>query len=751
MTAATHLAADPPLSAAGAQPARTIVLDISGMTCAACSARVERVLARLPGVTAVSVNLPLERADVRVAPGGPDEKALAEAVEGAGFSATPRLRDAQARKLAEAEREARRLADERRTLLALIVSVVLTLPLVAPMVLAPFGLNLHLGPWTQLLLATPVQVLVGARFYRGAAKALRAGSANMDVLVALGTSAAYAFSLWMIALHGEHATGHLYFEAAAAVITFVMLGKWLETRARRGTTEAVRTLMTLRPERAAVLRDGVEREVGIEAVAGGDLVVVRPGARMPVDGIVEEGTSEADESLITGESLPVAKRPGDRVASGALNGAGRLLVRAVAVGEDTTLARITRLVEAAQTGKAPVQLLVDRVAAVFVPAVVAIALAAMAGWLIGGASFEEALMTAVSVLVIACPCALGLATPAALVAGTGAAAKAGILVKDIEALERAASVDTVVFDKTGTLTEGRPAVTDVFAADGDEAGLLAVAASLQAASEHPLGRAVVEAARARGLALQPATGVAAAIGRGLVGEVAGQAVAIGNRELMAERGIDPAPVAVALARIEGQARTAAIVALDGTARGVLGFADPLRPGAAEAVAALKARGLTVRMLTGDNPAVAAAIAREAGLDGFDAEVKPEGKAAALAALEREGHRVAMVGDGINDAPALAAATLGIAMGTGTDAAIAAAGVTLMRPDPRLVPAALDIARRTVAKIRQNLFWAFIYNVSGLPLAALGFLTPALAGAAMAMSSVSVVSNSLLLKRWRSGL
>jgi Cu+-exporting ATPase len=728
-----------------------VVLDITGMTCAACSARVERVLSRLPGVDAVSVNLPLERADIRVAPGGPDAAALVEAVERTGFGATARLTDATARKVAEAEREARRRREERWTLAALALSVVLTLPLVAPMVVAPFGLDLHPGPWVQLALAAPVQIVVGARFYRGAWAALKAGSANMDVLVALGTSAAFIFSLWMIAIHGRHVQGHLYFEGAAAVITFVMLGKWLEAKAKRGTTEAVRTLMTLRPERALVLRGGAEREVGIEEVLGGDLVVVRPGARVPVDGLIEEGSSEADESLITGESLPVAKRPGDRVAAGALNGAGRLVVQAVAVGEDTTLARITRLVEAAQTGKAPVQRLVDRVAAIFVPAVVAIALGAMIGWLAGGSTFEEALMTAVAVLVIACPCALGLATPAALVAGTGAAAKAGILVKDIEALERAAAVDTVVFDKTGTLTEGRPAVTDIVAVNGDAQALLQVAASLQAGSEHPLGRAVVAAADARGVKLAPATDVMAEVGRGLTGRVAGRTVAIGNRALMAEGGLDVAPVAAALAGIEGEARTAVVVAIEGTAVGALGFADPLRPGAREAVAMLKARGVTVRMLTGDHPSVAAEIADEAGLDGFDAEVKPAGKAAILAALEKDGRRVAMVGDGINDAPALASASLGIAMGTGTDAAIAAAGVTLMRPDPRLVPAALDVARRTVAKIRQNLFWAFIYNVIGLPLAALGFLTPAVAGAAMAMSSVSVVTNSLLLKRWKSGL
>ncbi|ALK09661.1 heavy metal translocating P-type ATPase [Blastochloris viridis] len=739
------------LSPADAASAGTIVLDISGMTCAACSARLERVLSRLPGVEAVSVNLPLERADIRLAPGGPDVAALVEAVERTGFGATPRLHDAAARKAAEAEREAKRRASERWTLAELIFSAALTLPLVAPMLAAPLGLDLALGPGVQLALAAPVQIVVGARFYRGAYKALRAGSANMDVLVALGTSAAFIFSLWMIAIHGRHVQGHLYFEGAAAVITFVMLGKWLEAKAKRGTTEAVRTLMTLRPERAVVLRGGAEREVDIDEVASGDIVVVRPGTRFPVDGVVEDGASEADESLITGESLPVAKHPGDGVASGALNGAGRLMVRAVAVGEDTTLARITRLVEAAQTGKAPVQRLVDRVAAIFVPAVVAIALGALIGWLLGGATFEEALMIAVAVLVIACPCALGLATPAALVAGTGAAAKAGILVKDIEALERASAVDTVVFDKTGTLTLGRPAVTDIVAVNGDERALLAVAASLQAASEHPLGRAVVAAAEARGLTLKPASQAAAAIGRGLVGQVAGRTIAIGNRDLMAERGVDLAAVAGALEQIEDEARTAAIVAIDGQAVGVLGFADPLRPGAAEAVATLKARGATVHMLTGDHPSVAAAIAAEAGLDGFDAEVKPAGKTAALAALEKEGRHVAMVGDGINDAPALASASLGIAMGTGTDAAIAAAGVTLMRPDPRLVPAALDIARRTVAKIRQNLFWAFIYNVIGLPLAALGFLTPAVAGAAMAMSSVSVVTNSLLLKRWKSGL
>ncbi len=724
-----------------------VVLDIGGMTCAACATRVEAALRQVPGVEQASVNLALERADVALRSPAVTASQLAAAVERIGYRAQPRAASLADRRREEQKREAARAQDERHQFGLLIASAALTLPLLLPMIVAPFGLRLHLNPWIELALATPVQFVVGARFYRGAWKALRAYSGNMDVLVALGTSAAYAFSVYMLAMRGAHAAGHLYFEGAAAVITFVMFGKWLEARAKRGTTAAIRALMRLRPERAVVLRDGREIEVGIEEVHAGDRVVIKPGERFPIDGTIISGESEADESLVTGESLPVVKREGDHVTAGALNGVGRLVVEAIAVGEDTTLARIIRMVENAQTGKAPVQRLVDRVSAVFVPTVTAIALGAFLGWLSGGHGFEEALIAAVSVLVIACPCALGLATPAALVTGTGAAARAGILIKDIEALERAAAVDAVVLDKTGTLTEGRPALVDVVCMRGVERdALLRLAGAVQAGSEHPLAKAVLAAVA--GIALPPAERVQAQIGRGVTGVVEGRKVAIGSRELMRELGVALAEVEPALEGIEQQARTAVVVAVDGRALGALGIADPVRSEAAAAIELLAEQGVQTEMLTGDVAAVARAVAEKLGIPNFHASVKPADKEAAVTALKNEGRHVAMVGDGINDAPALAAADVGFALGTGADVAVEAAGVTLMRPDPRLVSAAIDIARRTVRKIRQNLFWAFIYNVIGIPLAALGFLTPTLAGAAMALSSVSVVANSLWLRRWR---
>jgi Cu+-exporting ATPase len=724
-----------------------VVLDISGMTCAACAGRVETALGKVPGVTRAEVNLALERADVAVPPGGATTQALVEAVERAGYGAEPRAGSAAARRLAETEREARELAAERRDFVLLVLSAALTLPLLMPMLAMPFGLHLAVNPWLQLALATPVQFVAGARFYRGAYKALRAGFGNMDVLVALGTSAAYLFSLVMLLRKGAAGAPHLYFEAGAAVITFVILGKWLEARGKRGTAAAIRALMRLRPEVAHVLRGAREVEIPVEELRVGVLVVVRPGERIPVDGKIGEGESEADESLITGESLPVTKRPGDMVAAGALNGSGRLIVRASAVGEDTTLARIIRMVESAQTGKAPVQRLVDRVSAIFVPAVAAIAFGTFIGWW-AGSGFEDALVAAVSVLVIACPCALGLATPAALVAGTGAAARAGILVKDIVTLERAAAVDTVAFDKTGTLTEGKPGIVAIEPVPGvDPERLLRIAAAVQAGSEHPLAKAFLAAVPA-GTPLPSVADFRAAIGRGVTAMVEGDSVAVGNRELMRDQRVDITGIEPALARLELSALTTVVVAANRRVLGVVAVADPVRPHAAEAVQLLAQQGQKIVMLTGDTETVAREIAAQVGIADLRASVKPGEKTAAVKALTTEGHHVAMVGDGINDAPALAVADVGIAFGSGTDVAIEAAGMTLMRPDPRLVPAALDIARRTVAKIQQNLFWAFGFNVIGIPLAAFGLLTPALAGAAMALSSVAVVTNSLWLRGWR---
>ncbi len=725
-----------------------VSLDISGMTCANCAGRVEAALRGIPGVAAADVNLAMERADVDLSDPHVDIAVLVDAVKRAGYTAAPRTGDAEARRAQDRAREEDQQKARRHDLIVLCAAAVLTLPLVAQMVAMAAGAPMFLPPYAELALATPVQFWAGARFYRGAWGALKARSGNMDVLVVMGTSAAYLFSLAMLVRLGDGAEGHLYFEAAAVIITLVLAGKWLEARAKRGTTAAIHELMALRPETARVERDGGVAEIAIAEVVRGDVVVVRPGERIPADGEIIEGETEVDESLITGESLPVSRRVGDKVTGGAINGTGMIRVSATAVGEDSTLARIIRLVENAQAGKAPVQRLVDRVAAIFVPAVIAIAALTFAGWLLAGGGFESALVAAVSVLVIACPCALGLATPTAIVAGTGSAAKAGILIKDVEALERAHRVNAVIFDKTGTLTEGRPVVTDVVAIGFDESELLAVAAGVQAGSEHPLARAVVEKARAGGVAPEAARGLKSHTGLGVTASVGDRRVVIGNTALMRNQDVDAAPASETVDALEADGKTAIVVAVDGKVAGVMGIADRLRPEAREAIAGLKERGIETLMLSGDAERVAAAIAKRAGVDRFQGGVRPETKVAVTEELQGQGKVVAMVGDGVNDAPALAAADVGIAMGTGTDVAMETAGVTLMRPDPRLVGAALDVSRATWSKIWQNLFWAFIYNVIGIPLAASGMLSPAIAGAAMAMSSVSVVTSSLMLRSWK---
>ncbi len=733
----------------------TVDLAVSGMTCASCVARVERALARVPGVAGAQVNLAVERARVTAPAGAVSPADLVRAVEEAGYEAAPV--PAQMAASAEASAEDAKRAADRRDLAHVLIAAALSLPLVAPMLLAPLGAAWALPGWAQVALATPIQLWLGARFYRNGWRALRAGTGNMDLLVAIGTSAAYGLSLYGLwsadaARHGPEP--HLYVEASAVVITLVLLGKFLEARAKRRTASAIRALMELRPERARLRRpDGRDEEVDVAAVRVGDRVVVRPGERVPVDGIVREGASGVDESLVTGEALPVGKREGDRVTGGTINGEGLLVVETAAVGAETVLARIIRLVESAQAAKAPIQRLVDRVSAAFVPAVLAIALLTALAWrFLAGAPVETAIIHAVAVLVIACPCALGLATPAAIMAGTGVAARHGILIKDAEALEVAHAVEVVAFDKTGTLTEGRPAVVALEPAPGVErAGLLRLAAAVQAGSEHPLARAVQALAEAEGIAAPAATGVAALPGRGVAATVEGRALRLGSRRLVEELGLalDPAADAraAALAR-EGRTLSWLAQAEPPRLLGLLAFGDAVKPGAAEGVAALRRLGVRAVMLTGDNRGSAEAAAARLGIDEVVADVLPGDKAAAVERLKAGGRRVAMVGDGVNDAPALAAADVGIAMGTGTDVAMHAAGVTLMRGDPALVAAAIDVSRRTYAKIRQNLFWAFVYNVVGIPLAALGLLSPVLAGAAMALSSVSVLANALLLRRWR---
>ena len=719
----------------------SVELAVDGMTCASCSGRVEKALAKLPGVKSVSVNLASERAHIELL-GNIPTAALIAAVEQAGYAAhTPRNPQA------EVDQQRHRLVRERW---ALALAIVLSLPLVLPMLLAPFGVHAMLPAWAQFALATPVQFILGARFYVAAWKAVRARAGNMDLLVALGTSAGYGLSIYGWASAAPDAMPHLYFEASAVVIALVLMGKYLESRAKRQTAGAIRALEALRPERALQWLHGVERDVAISALRVGDLVVVKPGERFPVDGEVIEGQSHADEALISGESLPVPKRPGDKVTGGAINGEGRLLVKTGALGAETVLARIIRMVEDAQAAKAPIQKLVDKVSQVFVPAVLVLALLTLVGWLLAGASLEVAAINAVAVLVIACPCALGLATPTAIMAGTGVAARHGILIKDAEALERAHQVTAVVFDKTGTLTSGTPRIAHLAALDGDENTLLQLAGALQRGSEHPLAKPVLDVCRERGLVLAPVQDSRALAGRGVAGTVLGRDLALGNRRLLEETGLQAGALEDSAKAWEAEGRTLSWLIERGAAPSVLGlfsFGDTLKPGARQAVEQLTKRHISSHLLTGDNRGSAQVVAEALGITDVYAEVLPEDKAAKVVELKRQGV-VAMVGDGINDAPALSAADIGIAMGGGTDVAMHAAGITLMRGDPRLIPAALDISRKTYAKIRQNLFWAFVYNLIGIPLAAFGMLNPVLAGAAMALSSVSVVSNALLLKLWK---
>jgi len=645
-----------------------------------------------------------------------------------------------------------------------------------------------LGGWLQWALATPVQFWLGARFYKSGWKALRAGAGNMDLLVALGTSAAYGLSVYQLLRHGgngaggsggSHAMAHLYFEASAVVITLVLLGKWLEARAKRQTTEAIRALNALRPETARLRRNGVDTDVPVAEVKVGDWVVVRPGERIAVDGEITEGTTEADESLITGESLPVNKQPGDRVTGGAVNGEGLIVVRTSAVGAESTLARIVRMVESAQAKKAPIQRLVDQVSSVFVPVVIALALVTLLGWGWFGAGdghWETAILNAVAVLVIACPCALGLATPTAIMAGTGVAARHGILIKDAEALEVAHQVKVVAFDKTGTLTEGKPELVVLVtlaeltdsATSAKPAGrttathsaALAWSAAIQSGSEHPLAKTVTALALKERLAVPAATQVRAVAGRGMAAVVDGRELRLGSPRFMQELNVDLSALAERAAALEAQGRTVSWLAdVSGAPQllALLAFGDAVKTTAAPAIARLHALGIQTALITGDNQGSADAVAQQLGITIVHAQVLPEHKAnivgqlkTGLVGINDKNARVAMVGDGINDAPALAAADVGIAMSTGTDVAMQAAGITLMRGDPALVADAIDISRRTYAKIRQNLFWAFFYNVVGIPLAAFGLLSPVIAGAAMAFSSVSVVSNALLLRRWKGG-
>nr|WP_313900993.1 heavy metal translocating P-type ATPase [Burkholderia pseudomallei] len=765
---ASALAPSPEIAAA-----RTAIeLDIAGMTCASCVGCVEKALAQVPGVARATVNLATEKATVDAdADAHVDTARLIDAVKRAGYRASPAIAtcapasratataDAAAARPASPSADDRKLAEARRERALVIASAVLTTPLALPMFAAPFGVDAALPAWLQLALASIVQFGFGARFYRAAWHALKARAGNMDLLVALGTSAAYGLSIWLMLRDPGHAA-HLYFEASAVIVTLVRFGKWLEARAKRQTTDAIRALNALRPDRARIVEHGVERDVPLAQVRVGTVVRVLPGERVPVDGRIEAGVTHVDESLITGESLPVPKEPGERVTAGSINGEGALTVATTAIGAETTLARIIRLVESAQAEKAPIQRLVDRVSAVFVPAIVAIAFATFAGWLVAGAGVETAILNAVAVLVIACPCALGLATPAAIMAGTGVAARHGVLIKDAQALELAQRARIVAFDKTGTLTQGRPTVTAFDAIGIPRGDALALAAAVQRASAHPLARAVAAAfdadadARRSSLAAAHADTPRAVAGRGVEARVDARLLALGSTRWRDELGIAvPDGVARRAAALEAAGNTVSwLMRADAPreALALVAFGDTVKPNARRAIERLAARGIRSALVTGDNRGSATAVAASLGIDEVHAQVLPDDKARVVAQLKATAGdgAVAMVGDGINDAPALAAADVGIAMATGTDVAMHTAGITLMRGDPALVADAVDISRRTYRKIQQNLFWAFVYNLVGIPLAALGWLNPMIAGAAMAFSSVSVVTNALLLRRWK---
>ncbi len=718
----------------------SLSLAIDGMTCAACVARVEKALNSVSGVTSASVNLATKSARVE---GTPSTEKLISAVDDIGYGATLMTETTGA---SETKRSTDR---ERKARLAALLAFVIVSPFFVGMAGMLGGFDLMPTAIVQFALATLVQFGLGFRFYRSAWKALRSGVATMDLLVALGTSAAYGMSLylWLLPAMPSH-MAHLYFESSSVVIAFVLLGKWLEERATSETASAIAALGRLRPASARQIKNGIETEVALETIGISDLVVVRAGETIPVDGLIHEGAASIDESMVTGESLPVAKSVGADVIGGTTNLDGRLVIETRAIGAETMLSRIIRLVASAQASKAPVQALVDQISAVFVPVVLLIASATAIGWYLVGAGYETALINAVSVLVIACPCALGLATPTAILAGTGVAAKHGILIRDAASLEKAAKVTLLAFDKTGTLTTGQPVITAV--EGGDPATVLAIASALEAGSSHPLARAIRDEAQLRGMNSLPTVTGFELISGGILGTISGERFLFGNASALKEAGIDFTSMKAKADALGSDGSGISYLADIDRKRliGLLAFADPPRDTSAAAIQLLKTMGIASVMLTGDGKGAAQRIASGLGISEVHAEVKPEGKSSVIAALKAKGAIVGMVGDGVNDAPALATADLGIAMGSGTDVALETAGMALMRPDPRLAAAAIALARRAVFTIRSGLFWAFAYNVVGIPLAAMGYLSPVFAGGAMALSSVSVVLNALTLKLWR---
>ena len=722
---------------------QNINLDIKGMNCASCVNRIEKSLKKDPGIISASVNLATEKANIEYDTAKLDINKILNLISSAGYEAKVSLPR-------EKENKENKLKKEKITI---IISTLLTIPLALPMIFSSFGKNYMLSPWIQLLLATPIQFIIGFRFYESAWRAIKAKSGNMDLLVAIGTSAAYGLSLYLLlknSEHLEHHAIHLYFEGSAVIITLVLLGKYLEVRAKQQTSSAIKSLQALQPEVARVIKNEIEKDVPIENLKLNDIVVVRPGERIPVDGTLVKGITQVNESLITGESLPVQKKELDSVIGGSINGDGLILVKVVALGAETMLSRIIRLVEDAQAVKAPIQRLVDKVSAYFVPTVIVISLMTVIVTTIMMGNWETAIINGVAVLVIACPCALGLATPTSIMVGTGVAAKAGILIKDAEALEIAHSVTTIAFDKTGTLTEGKPSVSKLISFERNEREILTILATIQNGSEHPLAKAVIEEAKKAGIPLRHATSTKTIPGQGIEADIDGRKYLLGSKKLIQELNLTNPSLQNLSQEREALGETVSFLidTLENKVLGLVSFSDIIKESARKTIKKLKAMGIKTIILTGDNQGSANMVARELEIDVVRAEILPQHKSDIIQEFKEQGEIVGMVGDGINDAPALAMAHVGMAMSTGTDVAMHSSGITLMRGDPLLIPDAISISKKTYSKIKQNLFWAFIYNVIGIPLAALGYLNPVVAGAAMAMSSVSVVTNSLLLKRWK---
>jgi len=709
------------------------------MTCAACSARVEKALNKVSGVQRANVNLALNRGTIEFNEGEVTVEELIKIIERTGYKASQHTEDKGDKEKIAREKEIKTLK------ILFIISTILSLPLLSAMFFHMAGIHTILGNgYVQLALATPVQFIVGYRFYRGAYHALRGGGANMDVLVAMGTSAAFFFSLYNTIVGIKD----YYYEASAIIITLIVLGKLLEAIAKGRTSEAMKKLMGLQAKTARVVRDGEEKDIPMEEVIVGDIIVVRPGEKVPVDGTVVDGNSSVDESMLTGESIPVDKKAGDGVIGATINKNGVFKFEATKVGKDTALAQIIKLVEDAQGSKAPVQRLADKISGIFVPAVVTIAVVTFVLWYFIGGDFTHGLISAVAVLVIACPCALGLATPTAIMVGTGKGAEHGILIKGGEHLEKTHQLNAIVFDKTGTITKGQPEVTNIIVFNSDEDLILRYAAIAEKSSEHPLGESIVKRAKEKGMKLEDPEKFEAIPGHGIYSLIEGKDIYLGNRKLMRDKNIEIDGIEDEIAKLEDEGKTAMLMAIGNEIKRIIAVADTVKENSRAAIKELEEMGLEIYMITGDNTRTANAIAKQVGITNVLAEVLPEHKAENVQRIKKEGKKVGMVGDGINDAPALVVADIGFAIGTGTDVAMEAADITLMKGDLRDIVTAIKLSRKTMKTIKQNLFWAFAYNTAGIPIAALGLLNPMIAGGAMAFSSVSVVTNSLRLKNFK---